>query len=57
MTGSVLTYLPKFGTDLVAALTGLDVNNFSHGAVGWIVGWLVVSTEDFSEHKTRKLET
>jgi hypothetical protein len=25
------THLPKLGTDLVTALSGLDVNNFSHG--------------------------
>lgn len=27
------TYLPELGSDLVAALTGLNVDNFSHGSV------------------------
>ena len=29
-TVSLLAYLPELGADLVAALSGLDVNDFSH---------------------------
>ena len=34
------SYLPEFGTDLVTALSGLDVNDLSHGDTVCFVDWL-----------------
>lgn len=47
----VVAYLPELGTDLIAALPALDVEDFSHGAVV-----ILIATEDGKESLANALE-